>query len=83
MENTMKKITNLVLVFTLSAMIALGDDGHTGGGNRCETCTPPPCTQNCPGFAEEEGSTTLADPELDNETSFTEYVTKIFWDLVG
>jgi Fe-S-cluster-containing dehydrogenase component len=79
-ENTMKTIKNFLLVLTLTASIALADDGHTNGGNRCETCTPPPCTENCPGFAEEEGTVvTLSDSS--EETSFTEYFSEIFFDL--
>jgi hypothetical protein len=84
MENTkMKTITNLFLVLTLTASMALAD-GHTGGGGRCDTCTPPPCTENCGGFAEEEGETTpLGESEEGSEESFTEYFTEIFFDLFG
>ena len=82
----MKTITNFLLVLTLTASMALADDGHTGSGNRCDTC-PPPCTENCPGFAEEEEGQgvlgeTLASEET-SSTSFTEYLTEIFLDLIG
>ena len=81
----MKTITNFLLVLTLTASMALGDDGHTGGGNRCETCTPPPCTQNCGGFAEQVGdeSVILVEGAEVEETSFTDYLTGIFLDLLG
>lgn len=78
----MKTIKNFLLVLTLTASMALADDGHTGTGNRCETCTPPPCTENCPGFAEgESGSLTLSQTEESEDVSFTEYLTEIFLDL--
>lgn len=81
----MKTIKNLLLVLTLTASMALADDGHTGGGNRCETCTPPPCTQNCGGFAEPVGdeAVILAEGGEAGETSFTEYLTEVFFDLFG
>lgn len=78
----MKTIKNFLLVLTLTASMAFADDGHTGTGNRCETCTPPPCTENCGGFAEEGGgSLTLSQTEESEEMTFTEYVTEIFFEL--
>jgi hypothetical protein len=79
----MKTITNFLLVLTLSASMAFAD-GHTNGGNRCDTCPPPPCTENC-GLTEEEGAGTLSGTETgeSEEVSFTEYVTEIFLDLFG
>ncbi|MEQ1765358.1 MAG: hypothetical protein ABL984_19675 [Pyrinomonadaceae bacterium] len=81
----MKTIKNLILVFALSVTFAFGDDGHTGSGNRCATCTPPPCTENCGGFAAEEpevltGSTTETN---DEETSWTEYWSEVFFEMIG
>lgn len=77
----MKTITNFLLVLTLTASMAFAD-GHTNGGGRCDTCEPPPCTENCPGFAEEEsGSLTLSGTEESEEMTFTEYLTEIFLDL--
>lgn len=52
----MKTITNFLLVLTLTASMAFAD-GHTGQGNRCDTC-PPPCTENCGSVEYEEPQVT-------------------------
>ena len=80
----MKTIRNLILVLALSVTVAIADDGHTNGGNRCDTC--PPCTENCGGFAPEESGiitegTTEAPP--DEETSVFEYWSKVIFEMVG
>jgi len=84
-KQKMKTIKNLILVFALTVTFAFGDDGHTGGGNRCDTCTPPPCTENCGGFAAEEpGVVSETGTEVTNEEeSLTEYWKRMFLELIG
>ena len=80
----MKTIKNLILVFALSVTFAFGDDGHTGSGNRCETCTPPECTENCGGIAAEEpGVVSETGTEVTDEESLTEYWTRMFFEVIG
>ncbi|HQU92126.1 MAG TPA: hypothetical protein PLK77_07505 [Pyrinomonadaceae bacterium] len=83
----MKTIKNLILVFALTTTFAFGDDGHTGGGNRCDTCTPPPtCTENCGGniaAGETEVITGTGADATGEETSLIEYWSKIFFDMIG
>jgi hypothetical protein len=80
----MKTIKNLILVFALTATFAFAD-GHTNGGNRCETCTPPPCTENCGGFAAEEPEVITAGSteEINEETSLIDYWSEVFFELIG
>lgn len=81
----MKTITNLFLVFALTATFAFAD-GHTNGGNRCDTCTPPPpCTENCCGFAGDESGLlpVIESEEQNEETSYVEYWSTLFFELIG
>lgn len=81
----MKTIRNLFLVFALTATFAFAD-GHTGNGNRCDTC-PPPCTENCGGFAGEEEGQAIVSNELTEaqaeEESYFEYWTEVLFELVS
>ena len=65
----MKTITNFLLVLTLTASMALAD-GHTGTGNRCDTC-PPPCTEGC-ALTEQEPPVLAPDGEPSNEENLDE-----------
>lgn len=81
----MKAIKTLLMVFALSATFAFGDDGHTNGGNRCTTCTPPPCTENCGGFAADDPGA-LSGPEAEPQseaTSLIDYWSEIFFEMIG
>lgn len=86
-KNKMKTIKNLILMFALSVTFAFGDDGHTGGGGRCDTCTPPPaCTENCGGFAATQDPEVAIDPSTgtnDEETSMIDYWSNMFFELIG
>ena len=80
----MKTIKNLILVFALSVTFAFGDDGHTGGGGRCDTCTPPDCTENCSGIAAEDPSVSETGTEVRSEgESLTDYWSRMFFELIG
>jgi len=81
----MNKIKNIIVVIALSASIALADDGHTGSGDRCTTCTPPPCTENCSGLAAQEPEvvTATGTEESNGETSLIESWTEMFFELIG
>lgn len=68
----MKTITNFLLVLALTASMAFADDGHTGQGNRCDTC-PPPC-ETCLTAPESETPTTFEEQEdEDSAESLYEY----------
>ena len=80
----MNKIKNIIAVIALSASFAIaGDgDGHTGSGNRCETC--PPCTENCTsGYAEQDPEAVTGMEETGGETSLIESWTEMFFELIG
>ena len=82
----MNKIKSTIVVIALSASIALADDGHTGSGGRCETCTPPPCTENCTGYVaqqEPEVVTATGTEGSTEETSLIESWTEMFFELIG
>lgn len=82
----MKTIRNLILVLALTVTFAFGDDGHTGGGGRCDTCTPPACTENCGGFAGQDPETDIVsttETDDDDETSLIDYWSKAFFELIG
>ena len=81
----MRTIKNLILVLALSVTFAFGDDGHTNGGNRCATCTPPPCTESCGGSAAEEPGVVTGSTEETNveETSLIDYWSDVFFELIG
>lgn len=80
----MKTIKHMFLVIALTASLALADDGHTGNGTRCDTCTPPPCTENCGGLAADEPVVTETGTEVQTEEqSLIEYWSEVFFDLVG
>jgi len=80
----MKTVRNLFLAFVLTSSFALADDGHTNGGNRCDTCTPPPCTENCGGLAVDEPVVIEIGTEAQSEeTSLVEYWSEVFFDLIG
>ena len=81
----MKTIRNLILVLALTVTFAFGDDGHTGGGGRCDTCTPPTCTENCGGFAAQDPETAIESTTEtdDDETSLIDYWSKAFFELIG
>ena len=80
----MKTIKNLILVLALTATFAMADDGHTSGGDRCATCTPPPCTENCSGLAAEDPGVVETGTEVQNdETSLIEYWSNMFFDVIG
>lgn len=82
----MKTIRNLFLVFALTATSVFAD-GHTNGGNRCDTCTPPPCTENCGGFAPEEPEVltiTGTQAESDESSVFDfDYWSELFFELIS
>lgn len=81
----MNKIKSIIAVIALSASIALAD-GHTGSGDRCTTCTPPPCTENCEGFAAQEPEVVTAtgtEEASGEDTSLMESWTKMFFELIG
>lgn len=63
----MKTITNFLLVLTLTASMAFADDGHTGQGNRCDTC-PPPC-ETCLSDPESETPTTTYEETVEEENA--------------
>ena len=80
----MKKIAKLILIVTMFASIAAAGEGHTGGGNRCETCVPPACTENCatnydvvsePGTAAQEGE--------ESGESILDYFTDFIFEIFG
>ena len=80
----MNKIKNIIVVIALCASFSMADDGHTGSGDRCTTCTPPPCTENCSGVAAAEPEVVTATTETnDEETSWTEYWSEMFYELIG
>lgn len=84
----MKKLTSILTIVVLSASIALAEDGHTGSGGRCDTCTPPPpCTENCGGFAGDDGGLTGpgsdGDTQNTEENSFINEWTEYFFELIG
>jgi hypothetical protein len=77
----MKTITNLILALALTASMALADDGHTGGGNRCETC-PPPC-ETC--LTAPEGTPTVLEEQANEENadeSLYEYWKEVLIDFL-
>lgn len=76
----MKTITNLLLVLALTASIALAD-GHTAGGDRCSTCTPPPC-ETC--LTAPESDTQVAEEAVSEDSSdgsIYEYWKELFMEL--
>ena len=81
----MKTIKSLILVCALSVTFAFGDDGHTNGGNRCPTCAPPPCTENCEGFVAGEPEVVTDSTEETNveETSLIDYWSEVFFEMIG
>jgi hypothetical protein len=80
----MKTIRNLFLVLALTASFAYAD-GHTGSGNRCDTC-PPPCTENCvDGFTNEGALVISGEPtevQSEEQTIF-EYWTETLLELIA
>ena len=81
----MNKIKSTLVVIALSASIAIADDGHPGSGDRCTTCTPPPCTENCTGYAAQEPEvvTATGTEGSTEETSLIESWTEMFFELIG
>ena len=81
----MNKIKSTVVVIALSASLALAGDGHTGSGNRCDTCPPPPCTENCTGYAAQEPEvvTATGTEGSTEETSLIESWAEMFFELIG
>jgi hypothetical protein len=80
----MKNLAKLILIVTMFTSIAIADDGHTGGGNRCETCTPPPCTENC--VTDNGGITELemaAQESEEGNESILDYFTKVIMEMIG
>ncbi|HEX6278372.1 MAG TPA: hypothetical protein VFZ49_00025 [Pyrinomonadaceae bacterium] len=81
----MKTLKNLLLVLALTTTLAIADDGHTGNGNRCDTC--PPCTENCltdggQSGTESNESITKSEGETEDYTT-VEYWTELFFGLIG
>ena len=80
----MKNLAKLILIVTMFTSVAIADDGHTGGGNRCATCTPPSCIENCvtdnAGITERE--MTAQESEEGNE-SILDYFTKVIMEMIG
>ena len=80
----MKNLAKLVLIVTMFTSAAIADDGHTGGGNRCETCTPPSCSENC--VTDNSGITELEMAVQESEEgseSILDYFTKVIMEMIG
>lgn len=80
----MKNIAKLILIVMMFTSVTVANDGHTGGGNRCDTCTPPPCTENCAtetaGVTEVEA---LAQESEESDESILDYFTEIILEMIG
>lgn len=80
----MKTIRNLFLALALTASVAYAD-GHTGSGNRCDTC-PPPCTENCFDGSPVQEPVVLSaepvEPQTEEQTIF-EYWTEVLLEMIA
>lgn len=79
----MKNLRNLFLVLALTCSYAMAD-GHSGSGNRCDSC--PPCIENCLDGGEENSTSsaevTLNEEANDDSTTSQDW-SEWFFELIG